>query len=900
MSNYYEKRDAKVRIAHELMNLGWTVLGYKEDESDSMTDYYSPSDWSGIATKNGYVLVVDNKYSNMSGKEITKYNPNYVSMNSADHSKIESLKNMTIENGASEGEQENAQKLIEKLQSKYSNQKESRWEVIGHYPTYMNTTKGSIWHLEKDGALADKGNKLTIFDNMPSNYEFDINTMEFTDRYKKVWTGNDENGCRIMEDRQLNEDERKAVNEFKSFILRIERIVNFGNSCGDGTKETEEAFQQQNENEKMVKKTFTKTKKVIKPVKVERDSVKVGDYVNYKGNRATYCYWKVIDINEERQTFTYEATGKKYQELKNGKRYYNYFSKLDQYDIFELQEVEEIETVEKWVKATTKTTKKETVKAEAVQENKEEVKTTETTPIINNVEFTVSEDIHTKTQEKIFVAKLVERVSKDEFMTILSKIKKLGGYYYKYKGGFIFSEDPIEILKSNFSQSELADQEKNISNDDIESLKNTIIEESGHIIENLNLVKFEYWNNEEYKNKLLQVIKDRNINKNQFKSVIEAIENDIDSKHYTRLIEVLKGFYTLENNNNKDDKEKLINKIDKQLESNNNKIEKLSGDYLTNTWKRMNEQSNRDNQRQALEKDNLILIYIKEKINIGNTSGFEKALITRSLRDDFKSYYRNYMDKVKYNREEDNIYPKINPSWEGSQWNKDIEKRIKRLKEINLNDDIQLKNCLKSDYKEIINSIENKNQESEIEQKIKKLEREYKMQQKGDINFTPKELVNILINYADIKETDHVLEPTAGTGNIADLLKYYTNNIDCIEYMYNYNELLKLKGYNVIGSDFMECTNYNSYEKIIANFPFSREQEMIKHAYKMLKSDGKMVVITSNHWTFANDKESINFREWLNNLDYEVYESDISFEFTNVNYKILIINKDENINSVAV
>lgn len=57
MSNYYQKRDAKVNIAHALMDLGWKVYGYKKDESDSMTDYYSPANWDGIATKNGFVLV---------------------------------------------------------------------------------------------------------------------------------------------------------------------------------------------------------------------------------------------------------------------------------------------------------------------------------------------------------------------------------------------------------------------------------------------------------------------------------------------------------------------------------------------------------------------------------------------------------------------------------------------------------------------------------------------------------------------------------------------------------------------------------------------------------------------------------------------------------------------------
>ncbi len=48
MSNYYSKQEAKVRIAHELMKRGWKVYGYHADESDSMTDYYSPAYWNGI------------------------------------------------------------------------------------------------------------------------------------------------------------------------------------------------------------------------------------------------------------------------------------------------------------------------------------------------------------------------------------------------------------------------------------------------------------------------------------------------------------------------------------------------------------------------------------------------------------------------------------------------------------------------------------------------------------------------------------------------------------------------------------------------------------------------------------------------------------------------------------
>ncbi|MEJ1714994.1 hypothetical protein SMA37_25630, partial [Escherichia coli] len=72
MSNYYEFRSAKVNIAHTLVAKGWEIFGYKADESDSMTDYFSPSDWSGIATKNGYVLLVDIDSLRQSGYVRTK------------------------------------------------------------------------------------------------------------------------------------------------------------------------------------------------------------------------------------------------------------------------------------------------------------------------------------------------------------------------------------------------------------------------------------------------------------------------------------------------------------------------------------------------------------------------------------------------------------------------------------------------------------------------------------------------------------------------------------------------------------------------------------------------------------------------------------------------------------
>jgi hypothetical protein len=47
-----------------LQTRGWTLYGFKEDRSDSMTDYYDPASWDGIAEKGDHIVVVDVKPTN--------------------------------------------------------------------------------------------------------------------------------------------------------------------------------------------------------------------------------------------------------------------------------------------------------------------------------------------------------------------------------------------------------------------------------------------------------------------------------------------------------------------------------------------------------------------------------------------------------------------------------------------------------------------------------------------------------------------------------------------------------------------------------------------------------------------------------------------------------------------
>ena len=79
--HWTERRRARVNLALGLQARGWTLYGFKEDRSDSMTDYYDPASWDVIAEKGVHVVVVDVKPTNATilkrsgGYETTKRVP---------------------------------------------------------------------------------------------------------------------------------------------------------------------------------------------------------------------------------------------------------------------------------------------------------------------------------------------------------------------------------------------------------------------------------------------------------------------------------------------------------------------------------------------------------------------------------------------------------------------------------------------------------------------------------------------------------------------------------------------------------------------------------------------------------------------------------------------------------
>lgn len=175
--NYYEKQRAYVSVALALRNASWNLYGYHEDESDILTDYWSPAYWNGCAINNDGYLVV-NDYRNSDGHDITKLrnvtskicdicNGTGIAPNS-DEWNLEKAKYDPIgfHNWFDKYRNDGAISLMKSVVSplffnadgtlkclkcqgkgKKSSYNESYKEVVDHYPKYIAPRKRVMFHL---------------------------------------------------------------------------------------------------------------------------------------------------------------------------------------------------------------------------------------------------------------------------------------------------------------------------------------------------------------------------------------------------------------------------------------------------------------------------------------------------------------------------------------------------------------------------------------------------------------------------------------------------------------------------------------------------------------------------------------------------------------------------------
>jgi hypothetical protein len=189
-----------------------------------------------------------------------------------------------------------------------------------------------------------------------------------------------------------------------------------------------------------------------------------------------------------------------------------------------------------------------------------------------------------------------------------------------------------------------------------------------------------------------------------------------------------------------------------------------------------------------------------------------------------------------------------------------------------------------------------------VAEKIRKAEDELRFSKIEGFFPTPKKVIEKMLDYAKINDGDKVLEPSAGKGDIAEAIRkeYPTADLDVCERMYSLREILKLKGFNVVGDDTLALKG--QYDKILMNPPFEGGQDIehVRYCYdNLLAPGGSLVSVMSRSYTFNSQTKFKNFREWLtdqNSFDEQLPDGSFSdakeaFKQTGVATNILVIEK---------
>ncbi len=166
--------------------------------------------------------------------------------------------------------------------------------------------------------------------------------------------------------------------------------------------------------------------------------------------------------------------------------------------------------------------------------------------------------------------------------------------------------------------------------------------------------------------------------------------------------------------------------------------------------------------------------------------------------------------------------------------------------------------------------------------------------------YTPSELAKEMVAFANLNSPDLlVLEPQAGQGHIVKEILAFEPGL-CVhgyELMdVNRKVLSEIKDFILLGEDFLKAPSFPKFHRIIANPPFSKNQDIdhIRKMWEVLYDGGRIVTCSSNHWKQSGNKKETEFREWLDKIGATVEELEAGTfkeSGTNISACLIIIDK---------
>lgn len=319
----------------------------------------------------------------------------------------------------------------------------------------------------------------------------------------------------------------------------------------------------------------------------------------------------------------------------------------------------------------------------------------------------------------------------------------------------------------------------------------------------------------------------------------------------------------------------ITEKIERRITVLEGKVDALSGNYRTNTWKRQREQQERDRKKEMYRSQIQVLQLLKHKSETDTLTLLEQNLTVAAFYEDMRCFSASKK------------YCKDNPYCE-FQYPKPDDVRTKRLQKAGITDTDELAAAVEC-FDTLLQSAVIPPDPNAI--RLRDMLYRAKMYQKGDIQFTPPELAKELVALAGVRKDSRVLEPEAGIGNIADAAKEVTDHVDCIERMTDFCEILKLKKHNVIGNDLLTAETAPIYDAVVMNPPFSEECEHIKRAFDFLRPGGSLVAVCSSSIQWKSTRKYEQFRDWLSEHTHSIDECGAKFEMTGVHTVVLVVDK---------
>ncbi|HEX8556714.1 MAG TPA: hypothetical protein VF668_01355 [Pyrinomonadaceae bacterium] len=151
---------------------------------------------------------------------------------------------------------------------------------------------------------------------------------------------------------------------------------------------------------------------------------------------------------------------------------------------------------------------------------------------------------------------------------------------------------------------------------------------------------------------------------------------------------------------------------------------------------------------------------------------------------------------------------------------------------------------------------------------------------------TPRDVVELMLEYADMADGLRVLEPSAGGGHIANVVRELYPNTDftLCEISGLLCKALEAQGWSPVQGDFLSIdftegadVDEDGYDRVIANVPFGcdgvgTDIDHVRHAYTMLNARGRLVSLMSDGVFYRGDSKAEEFRAWLDHVGGESFE----------------------------